>query len=598
MPSAISVMVERRSGVATIRNGSYGRGNGLRSAEWFDRRDLDGFLHRSWLKSTGVTNETFRGRPVIGICNSWSELVNCNVHLRGLAESVKRGVLQAGGFPLEFPVISLGESLMKPTTMLYRNLMAMDVEESIRSYPLDGVVLLTGCDKTNPASIMGAASADVPAIVVTGGPMLNGRWRGKELGSCSDCWHYHEELRAGRITEGDFEEIENAMSRSNGHCMTMGTASTMACVTEALGLTLPGAAAIPAVDSRRAQVAEAAGRQIVELVERDLKPSDILTREAFENAVRVLHAISGSTNAILHLIAYAGRVGVDLPLDLFDDLCRTTPWLVDLKPAGRHLMEDFYYAGGLPAVMAQIAGLLDLDALTVTGKTLGENLAETPTEIVDREVIRSVDDPLDAGGSLVVLRGSLCPDGAVMKISAADPRLLRHEGPAVVFEDIHDLAARVDDDGLDVDENSVMVLRNGGPVGAPGMPEWGHLPIPAKLLKRGVTDLLRISDARMSGTSYGAVVLHVAPESAVGGPLALVETGDRVRLDVEERSLDLLVDEQEFARRREAWSPPERKDERGYRRLYEDRVLQANEGCDFDFLRGRSPVVADAVTYL
>jgi L-arabonate dehydrase len=586
------------SELATIRNASYGTGNGRRSSEWFDRRDMDGFLHRSWLKSTGVSDETFRGRPVIGNCNSWSELVNCNVHLRGLAQAVKRGVLQAGGFPLEFPVMSLGESLMKPTTMLYRNLMAMDVEESIRSYPLDGVVLLTGCDKTNPASIMGAASADIPAIVVTGGPMLNGRWRGRELGSCSDCWHYHEELRAGRITEVEFEEIENSMSRSNGHCMTMGTASTMACVTEALGLTLPGGAAIPAVDSRRAQVAEAAGRKIVELVERDVKPSDILTRPAFENAIRVLHAISGSTNAILHLIAYAGRVGVDLPLGLFDELCGSTPWLVNLKPAGEHLMEDFYYAGGMPAVMAQIADLLDLGALTVTGKTLGENLDETPTEIVDRDVIRPADDPLEASGSLVVLQGSLCPDGAVMKISAADPRLLQHEGRAVVFEDIHDLAARVDDEDLEIDEDSVMVLRNGGPVGAPGMPEWGHLPIPAKLLKRGVTDLLRISDARMSGTSYGAVVLHVAPESAVGGPLALVETGDRIRLDVQERRLDLLVDEQELERRREVWEPPDRKDERGYRWLYEDHVLQANEGCDFDFLRGRSPVVADAVTYL
>jgi L-arabonate dehydrase len=586
------------SELATIRNASYGTGNGRRSSEWFDRRDLDGFLHRSWLKSTGVSDETFRGRPVIGICNSWSELVNIPVHLRGIAQAVKRGVLQAGGFPLEFPVMSLGESLMKPTTMLYRNLMAMDVEESIRSYPLDGVVLLTGCDKTNPASIMGAASADIPAIVVTGGPMLNGRWRGRELGSCSDCWHYHEELRAGRITEVEFEEIENSMSRSNGHCMTMGTASTMACVTEALGLTLPGGAAIPAVDSRRAQVAEAAGRKIVELVERDVKPSDILTRPAFENAIRVLHAISGSTNAILHLIAYAGRVGVDLPLGLFDELCGSTPWLVNLKPAGEHLMEDFYYAGGMPAVMAQIADLLDLGALTVTGKTLGENLDETPTEIVDRDVIRPADDPLEASGSLVVLQGSLCPDGAVMKISAADPRLLQHEGRAVVFEDIHDLAARVDDEDLEIDEDSVMVLRNGGPVGAPGMPEWGHLPIPAKLLKRGVTDLLRISDARMSGTSYGAVVLHVAPESAVGGPLALVETGDRIRLDVQERRLDLLVDEQELERRREVWEPPERKDERGYRWLYEDHVLQANEGCDFDFLRGRSPVVADAVTYL
>jgi len=584
--------------VPTIRNGNYGNGNGLRSSEWFDRRDLDGFLHRSWLKSTGVTNTAFRGRPVIGVCNSWSELVNCNVHLRGLAEAVKRGVLQAGGFPLEFPVMSLGESLMKPTTMLYRNLMAMDVEESIRSYPLDGVVLLTGCDKTNPASIMGAASANIPAIVVTGGPMLNGHWRGEELGSCSDCWHYNEELRAGRITEAEFEEIENAMSRSNGHCMTMGTASTMACVTEALGLTLPGAAAIPAVDSRRAQVAEAAGRQIVELVEAGLKPSDILTRSAFENAIRVLHAISGSTNAILHLIAYAGRVGVDLPLQLFDELCSSTPWLVNLKPAGEHLMEDFYYAGGVPAVMQQIAGLLDLDAVTVTGRTIGENLEQAETTIVNGEVIRPAGDPLDAGGSLVVLYGSLCPDGAVMKISAADPRLLQHEGPAVVFEDIHDLAARVDDESLEIDESSVMMLRNAGPVGAPGMPEWGHMPIPAKLLKRGVADLVRISDARMSGTSYGAVVLHVAPESAVGGPLALVETGDRIRLDVQERRLDLLVDEAELARRREAWEPPQRKDERGYRRLYEDRVLQANEGCDFDFLRGRSPVVADAVTYL
>ncbi len=582
----------------TMRDGGYERTNGRRSSIWFDRQDLDGFLHRSWLKSTGVADETFRGRPVIGICNSWSELVNCNVHLRGLAEAVKRGVLQAGGFPREFPVMSLGESLMKPTTMLYRNLMAMDVEESLRSYPLDGVVLLTGCDKTNPASILGACSADIPAIVVTGGPMLNGRWRGKELGSCSDCWHYHEELRAGRITDQEFGEIENAMSRSNGHCMTMGTASTMACVTEALGLTLPGGAAIPAVDARRAHLAEAAGRQIVELVERDIKPSEILTRGAFENAIRALHAISGSTNAILHLIAYAGRLGVDLPLSLFDELCSTTPWLVDLKPAGDHLMEDFFYAGGLPAVLEQIRDLLDLDALTVTGQTLGENLDGFPTEIVDERVIRPRANPLDEGGSLVVLHGNLCPDGAVMKISAADPRLLRHEGRALVFEDIHDLASRVDDPDLDVDADSVMVLRNAGPVGAPGMPEWGHLPIPAKLLKQGVTDLVRVSDARMSGTSYGSVVLHIAPESAVGGPLALVRTGDRIRLDVDARSLELLLDVAELERRRADWTPPPRKDERGYRRLYEDHVLQANEGCDLDFLRGRSAVVTDAVTYL
>jgi L-arabonate dehydrase len=582
----------------TMRNGAdYGRRNGTRrSEEWFERSDLDGFLHRSWLKSTGVTDETFRGRPVIGICNSWSELVNCNIHLRGLAESVKRGVLQAGGFPLEFPVMSLGESLMKPTTMLYRNLMAMDVEESIRAYPLDGVVLLTGCDKTNPAAILGAASANIPAIVVTGGPMLNGHWRGRELGSCSDCWHYHEELRAGRITEDEFTEVENALSRSNGHCMTMGTASTMACVTEALGLTLPGGAAIPAVDSRRRQLAESTGRQIVDLVERDLKPSDILTEAAFENAIRALHAISGSTNAILHLIAYAGRVGVDLPLRLFDELCATTPWLVDLKPAGQFLMEDFYYAGGLPAVLAQISDLLDLDAVTVSGRTMGENIEGA--EIVNTKVIRPRHDPLDLGGALVVLTGSLCPDGAVMKISAADPALLQHEGRAVVFEDINDLAARVDDPDLDCDASSVMVLRNAGPVGGPGMPEWGHLPIPAKLLKQGVSDLVRISDARMSGTSYGAVVLHVAPESAIGGPLALVENGDLIRLDVEARTLDLVVDEAELERRRADWEPPARRDERGYRKLHVDHVLQANHGCDLDFLRGRSPVVTSAVTYL
>jgi L-arabonate dehydrase len=580
----------------TIRNQDYGRNGGRRSAEWLDRRDLDGFLHRSWLKSEGFSDESFRGRPLIGICNSWSELVNCNVHLRGLAESVKRGVLQAGGFPLEFPVMSLGESLMKPTTMLYRNLMAMDVEESIRAYPLDGVVLLTGCDKTNPASIMGMASANVPAIVVTGGPMLNGKWRGEDLGSCSDCWHYHEELRAGRIDERQFAEIEAGMSRSHGHCMTMGTASTMACVTEGLGLCLPGTAAIPAADSRRKAMAEASGRQIVELVGRDVRPSDLMTREAFENAIRVLHAISGSTNAILHLLAYAGRLGIDLPLGLFDELSEDTPWLVDVKPSGRHLMEDFFYAGGLPAVMNEIRDLLHLDALTVSGTTIEENIAGA--EIIDPEVIAQRGQPLGEGGALKVLYGSLCPDGAVIKVSAADPKLLVHEGRAVVFEDVHDLAARVDDPDLDIDADCVMVLRNAGPVGAPGMPEWGHLPIPAKLLKAGVTDIVRISDARMSGTSYGAVVLHVAPESAVGGPLALVQEGDRIRLDVRERTLDLLVDEAELARRRDAWEPPPRKDERGYRRLYEDRVLQANHGCDFDFLRGRSPVVSDALTYL
>jgi L-arabonate dehydrase len=568
----------------------------LRSAEWFDREDLNGFGARTNLKLQGFSAEAFRGRPVIGICNTWSELSGCNAHLRGLAESVKRGVLRAGGFPLEFPVMSLGEPLMRPTTMLYRNLMAMDVEESIRANPLDGVVLLTGCDKTNPAAIMGACSADVPAIVVTGGPMLNGHWRGKTIGSCTDCWRYHEELRAGRLTEGEFHEIEDSMCRSPGHCMTMGTASTMACVTEALGMCLPGSAAIPAVDSRRQHVAEASGARIVELVRRGVTPSQIMTREAFHNAIRVLHAISGSTNAILHLLAFAGRLGVDVSLPLFDELSATTPWLVNLKPAGAHLMEDFCYAGGLPAVMAQLRDLLHLDCITVTGQTIGQAIAGV--EIVDREVIATADEPLDRGGTLVVLRGSLCPDGAVLKTSSADRRLLDHEGPAVVFENLHDLADRFEDPDLPIGPDSVMVLRNAGPVGAPGMPEWGHLPIPSRLLRAGIEDLLRISDARMSGTSFGTVVLHVAPESAIGGPLALVRDGDRIRLDVAHRVLDLLVEDAELAQRRASWSPPAHGDERGYRFLYRKHVLQADRGCDFDFLRGRSPVETDALTHV
>jgi L-arabonate dehydrase len=567
----------------------------LRSRDWFEREDLDGFLHRSWLKAQGFTDHAFQGKPVIGICNSYSELVNCNAHLRDLAEAVRRGVLQAGGFPLEFPVMSLGESLMKPTTMLYRNLMAMDVEESIRAYPLDGVVLLCGCDKTVPASLLGAASANVPAIVVTGGPMLSGHWRNQSLGSCTDCWHFHEELRAGRIDRAEWKDIENSISRSSGHCQTMGTASTMACVTEALGMSPAGAAAVPAPDSRRKGVAEAAGRKIVELVASGLRPSDILTSAAFENAITVLHAISGSTNGILHLCALAGRVGVDLPLEVFDELSEKTPWLVNLKPSGAYLMEDFYYAGGLPAVMRELSSRLHLDAITVTNNTVGDNIAGS--KIVNTDVIAPADRPLSERGSLVVLRGNLCPDGAVLKRSAADPKLLQHEGRAVVFEDIGELAARIDDPDLVIDANSVMVLKNAGPVGAPGMPEWGHLPIPAKLLRAGVTDLVRISDARMSGTSYGAVVLHIAPESAVGGPLALVREGDPIRLDVEGRRLDLLVDDAELDSRRRSWTPPPKKDERGYRRLFEDRVLQANHGCDFDFLRGRSPVIQNASTY-
>lgn len=584
-----------RTGVSLPAASVRPEGRPLRSSAWFDRDDLDGFLHRAWLKTEGVSDVAFRGRPIIGICNSWSELTTCNAHLRDLAEAVKRGVLQAGGFPLEFPVISLSEPFMKPTTMLYRNLMAMDVEESIRSHPLDGVVLLCNCDKTQPASLMGAASADVPSIVVTGGPMLNGRWRGESLGSCSDCFRFYDERRAGRITEQEWSELESSINRSHGHCMTMGTASTMACLTEALGMGMPGGAAIPAVDARRGQLAEAAGQQVVALAQAGLRPSDILDDGAFENAVRVLHAIGGSTNAIIHLIAIAGRAGVDLPLERFDELSETTPYLVNLKPSGKYLMEEFFGAGGVPALMAEMGDLIRRDQMTVSGRTVGENIARA--RVLDAEVIRPRSSPLSPDGALVVLKGNLCPDGAVIKRTAADPKLLSHEGPAVVFEDIRDLAARVDDPDLDVEPDSVLVLKNGGPVGAPGMPEWGSLPIPTKLLRRGVTDMVRISDARMSGTSYGAVVLHVAPESAVGGPLALVRTGDRIRLDVRARSLDVLIREEELVARRQAWSAPDDEDTRGYRRLFREHVLQANEGCDFGFLRGRSRVAEEARTY-
>ena len=567
----------------------------LRSAAWFEGHELDPFLHRAWLKTEGFTEGAFRGRPVIGICNSWSELVTCNAHLRDLAEAVRRGVLQAGGVALEFPVMSPGEALMKPTTMLYRNLMAMDVEESIRGYPLDGVVLLAGCDKTVPGALMGAASANIPTIMVTGGPMLNGHWRGRELGSCTDCWRYHEELRAGRITLDEWREIEGSISRSNGHCMTMGTASTMACITEGLGMTLPGGAAIPAVDSRRKQLAELAGAKIVELVRDDVRPTQILTPAAFENAIRVLHSISGSTNGILHLLALAGRVGVEISLDLFDRLSEETPWLANIKPSGTRLMEDFFYAGGVPALMAEIRDLLHLEALTVSGTTVADNIADA--KLIDSEVIARREEPLAPNGGLVVLRGNLCPDGAILKRAAASPALLQHEGVAVVFEDFDDMMARIDDPALSVDESSVLVLKNGGPVGAPGMPEWGHLPIPRKLLEAGVLDLVRISDARMSGTSYGTVVLHIAPESAVGGTLGLVEDGDRIRLDTAGRSLDLLVGEAELLARRDRWQPRRAPTDRGFVRLYESHVMQANHGCDFDFLLGGSPVVGTARTY-
>jgi dihydroxy-acid dehydratase len=565
-----------------------------RSENWFGRRDVDGFLHRAWVKTEGFSDELFRGRPVIGISNSWSELTNCNAHLRLVADAVKRGVWQAGGFPLEFPTMSLGEALMKPTAMLYRNLMSMDVEETIRANPIDGVVMLAGCDKTVPANLMGGASVNVPALMITGGPMLNGHWRNREVG-VTDCWRINEELRAGRISEEEMQEVESCVGRSSGHCMVMGTASTMACMVEALGMTLPGGAAIPASDSRRYQMAEAAGKQIVQLVKANIRPSDILTRRAFENAIRVLHAISGSTNAVIHLIAIAGRIGVDLPLSIFDDLSRDTPCLVNLKPAGQYMMEDFYYAGGLPAMMNEITDLLHLDTLTASGKTVRENIARAT--VVNREVIAGRERPLRADGGLVVLRGNICPNGAILKQAAATERLLQHEGRAVVFEDFEDLHRRVDDPNLDIDENSVMVLKNAGPKGAPGMPEWGHLPIPKKLLARGVSDLVRISDARMSGTAYGTAILHVSPESAIGGPLAAVRTGDHIELDVKNRRLTLKVEDREIAGRLEGWKARAPKYTRGYGHIFLNHVLQAEEGCDFDFLRGRSEVETAAQTY-
>jgi L-arabonate dehydrase len=561
----------------------------LRSRNWFGRQDLDGFVHRSWLKSEGFSDVVFDGRPVIGIANSWSELTNCNAHLRQVAEAVKRGVWSAGGFPLEFPTISLGEVLMKPTTMMFRNLMSMDVEECIRAYPLDAVVLLSGCDKTTPAMLMGAASADVPAVVVTGGPMLSGKWRAEELGSGTDGWRLWAEKRAGRITDEEFCEAESCMSRSAGHCMVMGTASTMASMAEALGLTLPGNAAIPAPDSRRLAMAEMAGRRAVEMaVAGAPKPSEILTADAFDNAIRALMAIGGSTNAVIHLLALAGRVGVPLSLARFDELSRTTPFLLNLRPSGKYLMEDFFYAGGLPVVLKELQPMLHGAAPTVNGRALADNVRDV--RCWNEDVIRPLGMPLAPEGGLAILAGNLCPGGAVIKVSAASPQLLTHRGRAVVFEDHADLHRRIDDPALVIDEASVLVLKQVGPRGAPGMPEWGAAPVPARLLKKGVKDMVRISDARMSGTSYGTVVLHVAPESAVGGPLALVRDGDEIDLDVPRRTLSLRVDEAELGRRQAAWTPRAPHFTRGYGRLFLEHVLQANEGCDFDFLRGRTPV--------
>jgi L-arabonate dehydrase len=533
----------------------------------------------------GIDPEVYAGRPVIGIANSWSELNNCNSNLRELADAVKRGVLAAGGLPLEFPTISLGEEFMKPSAMLYRNLMAMEVEETLRANPIDGVVLLCNCDKTTPAQLMAAASADLPAIQLNGGPRTTGRWRGAEVGTGTDLWKYWDELRAGRITEEDFREIEACYGCSAGACNTMGTASTMTALSESLGMMLPGTSSIPATDARRVAAAEATGRRSVALVNEDLRPSQILTPSAFDNAIRTLHALGGSTNAVIHLIAIAGRRNIDLRLDRFDELAQTTPLLANLSPSGKHLMEAFYAAGGLPALLAEIRDLLQLDCLTVTGRPLGDSLASARS--FDRDVIRPRSEPLRESGALAVVRGNLAPSGAVIKTSAASARLLKHRGPAVVFESYDDMLARVNDPALAVDRNSVLVLRNAGPKGVPGFPEWGMIPVPIKLLEQGVTDLVRISDSRMSGTGYGTVVLHVVPEAAAGGPLAFVHDGDFIELDVDKRRLELLIEPAELERRRQAWKPPTSSHVRGYPRFYIDHVLQAHEGADFDFLRPR-----------
>jgi L-arabonate dehydrase len=559
----------------------------VRSADWFAAEGRQGFLHRSWIRNEGFTDELFDGRPVIGIANSWSELTPCNAHLRTVAEAVKRGVLMAGGFPLEFPTMSLGETIMRPTTMLYRNLMAMEVEESIRANPLDGVVLLSGCDKTTPAQLMGAASVDLPAIMVTGGPMLNGKFRGRDIGSGTAVWQLTEEFRAGKLTQADLTEAETCMSRSAGHCMTMGTASTMACMAEALGLQLPGSAATPAVDSRRLVVAQRSGQRIVEMVRQGLRPSAILTREAFENAIRVNAALGGSTNAIVHLLALAGRVGVPLDLADFDQMTSEVPVLVNLMPSGSYLMEDFFYAGGLPVVMAELGDRLHREHVTVTGQSVAVNIAGA--QCWNRDVIATLEDPYQpAGSGTVVLRGNLCPDGAVLKVSAASAHLLDHQGPALVFDSVEEYGRVCDDLDLPVTKDTVLVVRGAGPKGYPGFPEVGNVPIPRALLEAGITDMVRISDARMSGTGYGTCALHVAPEAAVGGPIALVRTGDLIRLDARARRLDVLVGDVTLATRRQEWTPPPPSSDRGWVRLYTDHVLQANLGADLDFLVGGS----------
>ncbi|OLY94395.1 dihydroxyacid dehydratase [Cnuella takakiae] len=558
----------------------------MRSADWFGKSDKMGFVHRSWLRNQGYPSDYFDGRPVIGICNTWSELTPCNGHLRELAEVVKRGVIEAGGFPLEFPVTSLGETIMRPTTMLFRNLAAMDTEESIRANPLDGVVLLTGCDKTTPSTLMGACSVDLPTLVIPGGPMLNGRFRGECLGSGSFNWMVKEKTIVESYSAEDILEAEIGVARSAGHCMTMGTASTMACMVEALGLTLPGAAAIPAVDARKKVMAQLSGRRIVQMAKENLKLSKVLTREAFENAIIVNAAIGGSTNFVIHLLAIAGRIGVNLQLEDFDRIGSKIPLLANLKPAGKYLMEDFYYAGGLPVVISQLKQYLHNDAVTINGQSLGEN-NHAPV-CYNQDVIATIDKPVQQQAGIAVLKGNLCEQGAIIKPSAANKELMQHRGRAVVFDTIEDYHARIDDPQLDIDEACVIVLKNVGPVGYPGMPEVGNVDLPEKLLRKGIRDMIRISDGRMSGTAAGTVVLHVSPESAVGGTLAFVHDGDMIELDVAGRRLHLDITDEELARRRAAWQPPEPMAERGYVKLHIDHVQQAHLGADMDVLRGGS----------
>ena len=559
----------------------------LRSHRWYGKTDMRSFGHRSRTLQMGFSHEDYKGKPVIAIINTWSDISHCHSHFRERAEDVKRGVWQAGGFPLEMPAITLAEVMQKPTTMMYRNFLAMETEELLRSYPVDGCVLMGGCDKTGPALLMGALSMNLPSIFVPAGPMLTGRWAGKTLGSGSDVWKYWDELRAGNITQRDWDDIEAGIARSPGTCMTMGTASTMTGIIETLGFSLPNASAIPAPDSNHSRMGSYSGRRIVEMVWEDLKPRDIMTPRSVDNAIKVLMALGGSTNALIHVVALARRAGIDLKLDHFEEIGKRTPYLVNMRPAGQYLMEDFYYAGGLTGLLEGMRDLLDTGELTCTGKTLGENIAGA--RIHNPEVIRTPADPIRPDGGLVVLRGNLAPDGAVLKANAADPKLLTHTGRAMVFDDYNDMAARIDTPELDVDADSVLVLRNAGPLGGPGMPEWGMLPIPKKLLKAGVRDMVRISDARMSGTSYGTCVLHVAPESWVGGPLALVKTGDLIELDVPGRQINLKVSDAELAARRAAWKPRARRFERGYGALFSQHVSQADKGCDFDFLEGTQP---------